>query len=485
VLKNGLYNALGGIVRIGLALVSVPILIRLIGLEDYGVWTLASSVIGFASLAEGGISVSTTYFLARDIAKNDRAGISETLTATFTAILLMASVAACIFYFGSELFTSFFQKLKSEQYIQVLTSLKIGSFVLWARLLQQHLIGVMQAYEQYRLINILGTIQNSISTIGLIAVAIAGGGVIELMLWQAIQSVGSLVAHLVVGKKIAHYATPKFSWNTSKSIEIFRYSAVAWTGSLGSALFTQGDRLIVGSILDLKTLGIYAAIANIVTQINSLSSLPIAPLLPSIAKHAAQRDADRAVIKQQLKQGLELNALVAFSLGVFIIVMASWITKIIIGPEQTANSIKALQIAGIIYAIYSLNAVGYYILYALGKTKTCTTIHLSSAVISLGLIALTSKYFGLLGAILGNSGYILTILMTILSMKMLDINIGFLVRCLYFPVIWFIGSAWVGIAINGFWEIAKITIYILELLIIIYWFIKSNFKNFPRRSYSS
>jgi O-antigen/teichoic acid export membrane protein len=35
-LKNGFYNTSAGIIRIGLAILTIPLLIRLIGIEDYG-----------------------------------------------------------------------------------------------------------------------------------------------------------------------------------------------------------------------------------------------------------------------------------------------------------------------------------------------------------------------------------------------------------------------------------------------------------------
>jgi O-antigen/teichoic acid export membrane protein len=474
VLKNGLYNVLGGAVRIGLALIGVPVLIRLIGIEDYGVWTLASSVIGLATLAEGGISVSTTFFLSKDIVHDDRVGISETLTITFLAIVIMATTAAAFFYFEADFFLSFFQNLKRENHIQAVEALKVGSLVLWTRLLQQHLVGLMQAYEKFNLVNILNTIQNSLGTLGLIVVASFGGRTIEMMKCQAIISIGVLVGYLILSKKIVNYAMPHIIWNKPKSIEIFRYSSIAWTGSLGSALFTQGDRLIVGSILDIKSLGIYAAIANIASQINTLSALPIAPLLPVIAKYSTQKNRSQTEIKSSLKLGLGMNVLISFGLGSLIILMSKEIIKVIAGDHFSINSVYGLQISGIIYSIYSLNAVGYFALYALGKTKTCTSIHLFSSILSLILIAGLATRMGLIGAILGNCGYITTFLMTVLGLKALKIETSFLYKCLAIPSTLFLINILINISIQDSSELTRIMIYLLEVLPILIWFVKSN-----------
>jgi O-antigen/teichoic acid export membrane protein len=474
VLRNGLYNAAGGVVRIGLAILAVPVLIRIIGIEDYGVWTLASSIIGLATLAEGGLTVTTTFFLSKDIAHDDKVGVSETLTSTFIAISLFATIAASFLYFGSEFIVSFFPKLKSDQYIQALTAFKLGSLVLWARLLQQHLVGLIQSYEKYGLLNILGTIQNTISTLGLIIIAALGGRVIEMMEWQVLQGFGALATYYLFSSKIIKYADPHFIWSHSRSIAVLKYSSVAWAGSLGSALFTQGDRLIVGSLLSVESLGIYAAITSIVGQINTLSALPISPLLPSITKLSTSTNTGTSEIEKKLRQSLQLNVLIAFSLGALIVAMAEKILTEILGTNVSISAIHALQFAATIYAMYSLNAVGYYILYALGKVKTCTIIHFLSAVLSLVIILILSSKIGLIGAVIGNCGYILTCLMTIVSLNELKVKVSLWFKWLVFPFVWFLISMLSSLIFQELNDATKFSLYLLEVFVVLSWFIKTN-----------
>jgi O-antigen/teichoic acid export membrane protein len=475
VLKHGFYNALGGVIRIGLSIIIVPLLIRLIGIEDFGIWTLSSSIIGIATLAEGGLTISTTFFLSKDISSNDRVGISETLTLTFTAMFIMSSIAALIVYFGSDLFVSLFPHLPNEKQLQSLETVKIGSLFLWAKLLQQHLIGLIQAYEKYGLLNLLGAIQNIAINLGLIIVAISSGNIIEMMKWQALQGFLFLIVYIVTGKKIVGSIRPSLGWNRIKAAAVFRYSSVAWLGSLGGAFFAQGDRLIVGSILDARNLGIYAAITSIASQINTLSALPISPLLPKITKLLAHKELEASEIKKILKQGIEINAGIAFFLGSLIFVTSETILKIALKQAYDVNVNQSLQIAGIIYTIYSLNALGYYVLYALNKTKTCTIIHLCSSVLSIFLITLLTKKMGLSGSAIGNCGYILTFLMTVKALNILDLSIFLLAKWLLVPSLWLISVILINSNFHYLNIEARILIYILQVLILFSWFFGVNF----------
>ena len=114
-LKNGFYNTAGGIIRIGLAILTIPLLIRLIGVEEYGLWTLASSVIAIVGLAEAGLATATTVFVSQDLGKEDSDGLSQTLTVTVGAMLILATIAAFALWFGAEGIVSIFTKLDNTQ----------------------------------------------------------------------------------------------------------------------------------------------------------------------------------------------------------------------------------------------------------------------------------------------------------------------------------------------------------------------------------
>ena len=475
--KNGLYNTIGGVARIGISLLSVPIIIRLIGIESYGIWILSSSVISIAALVEGGLSVTTTFYLSKDIANNDNKGLSETLTATLATILFLSTLSSFFLYFSSDYIVRLFPQLQGNQSEIVLNTLRLGSLYLWPRLIQQQFIGIMQAYEEYGLINVLGTLQNIISSFGLILVAYFSGNAAEMMKWQAVISIIALLIYSRSSKKLIQNSNPRIAWNFIKIKQIWKYSSVAWFGTLGSALFTQGDRLIVGSILNIKVLGIYSAISTVAGQINILSALPIFPLVPKLAKLLETEKYNRQAIKAQIKESQELNAFVALVSAGFIILFSKPILLFLIKENINAESIFAMQVSALIYAIYSLNAVGYFSLYGLGEIKLCTFIHVFSSVITLLLIFVLSMNFGLLGAIYGNVGYIATLLMVSLSFKKLKINLKYFYKWLWLPMCCFAIVAAINFIVQDSFDMYYRT-FLLTMFtaILVIWFLVSNSK---------
>ncbi len=79
-----------------------------------------------------------------------------------------------------------------------------------------------------------------------------------------------------------------------------RYSLAAWLVVVGTVLFTQGDRLVVGAVLGTATLGVYAVITSTVLQINSLSATAVLPILPEISSEPLAPSARDAVATKGL-----------------------------------------------------------------------------------------------------------------------------------------------------------------------------------------
>jgi O-antigen/teichoic acid export membrane protein len=143
-LKNGFYNILAGAIRIGLFVLTIPILIRLMGIEAYGVWTLAYSVLGMVTLAEAGLSVATTVFVSQDLRKEETDSLSKTLTITFGAILILSTFALFAIYFSAQPIVSLFPKIDQAQQLILMQALQIGGIVVWVQLIQRALVGVEQ-----------------------------------------------------------------------------------------------------------------------------------------------------------------------------------------------------------------------------------------------------------------------------------------------------------------------------------------------------
>lgn len=421
-LKNGLYNTAAGIVRIGIGLLTIPVLIRTLGIEEYGLWTLAVTTISIVTLAEAGLSLATTMFVSQDLEREDTEGLSQTLTITGGAMLILSVLAGLLLWLFAVPIVGSFAKLQPSQQVVAVQALQLGAVVVWARLLQQVLVGVEQACQRYDLSNAVNTVQTLALSLGMLAVVLSGGKTPELMELQILIAVVGLIAHCWLGWFLLRGFGLRVSWNRRRGVEIFQYSMMSWLTAIGGVLFTQMDKVIVGAVLGTSELGIYAAVTNIATQINVLSALPVQPMMPALSALAVRDDFDPVEVEGRVKQAFIVNSLFALGLGSVLLTVAPFFLTVILGYEPSLNTVLVFRVGVLAYSLYSLNAVGFYLCLGLNAAQMCMTIQVASGVVTLALILVGTNQFGLLGAMLGNMGFVMTWLMNVYGCKLLQIQ---------------------------------------------------------------
>jgi O-antigen/teichoic acid export membrane protein len=445
-LKHGIYNAAAGAIRILLALCTVPILIRCLGLESYGLWALVSAILGLVTLAEGGLSTATTVFVAQDLAQDDRQSLSQTLTVSFSLMFGLATVTALGMQLGAEAIVHHLLRLRPAQQHEAIQALQWSGWVVWTRLMQQVLIGVEQAYQRYGLLNLLNTVQWIGLSLGLLIIAVQGGHAPALMQWQFSAGVVTLLSHGWVVRHLCQHQALQYAWNARKAVDLARQSWMTWVTALGGALFIRGDRIIVGTQLGTEALGIYSAITDMTGAINLFSALPVQPLLPVLSQFKAPTveaigsapgpNPQRPHPQVQIQQAIRLNVCIALGMGLLMSLIAPWVIPLFVGSVIQPQTRLSFQLAVIIYALFSLNAVGYYALLSIA-VEWGMILSIASGIFSLICIAIGASAGGLLGAIIGNAGYLTSCTMVVMALHKLHLPPTLWLRTIYVPLIWF------------------------------------------------
>ncbi len=467
-LKNGIYITLSNVVRAAMGIITIPLLIKTLGIEEYGLWALVYSTVALVFTIEGGISLAATFFITRDL--EHPPNLSSTLSAIAVATLLLSVLATAATYGGAPSLVRFFSALSLQQAQQAQQAIQWGALAVGARLLQQVPISLLQATQQYGIFSLLNLLLATLTTLALVPIALAGGRTMSLMEFFALANVLVLVCYLAVTMRWLRGRNLRFQWQGERFREFLHYSCFTWLSSLGSLLFMRGDRLIVGKVLDIKTLGVYAAITDITVQINNLSAFPVQPLLPAIGNLWQPPHTDRPVLEKVVRQGSQTNALVAVSLGATLFYVAPQLFQMITTRPPSLEEIRCFRIAIVGYTIYSLAGVAYFAMFAIGAARTASIIQVGSGLFALLCISLGVMHGGLTGAAIGNWGYATVLSLVIASMQRMEIPLIDWLKWLKFPLLWFSVAVALCILLEGHlrWQYLFLGI---QLVIIAVWFV--------------
>lgn len=464
-LRNGLYNVGGQTIRSVIALLTIPMLIRFLGIREYGVWSLAYAVLASMTLGYGGLGIAAAVFLSRDLGRGDHREASETLTFVLGSALLLGVALGLILWLIGSILVKPLAAFGSFEREEARRALQIACCGLPLLILQGALVGVEQACDRYAVVNTFQTFQSALGNGGLVLVAWLGGRAAAMMKWQVLAYAALLVAHSWFVFRLARGKRLKLRWSASKAAQIFRFSLATCGSMLGQDVFRQWSRWIVGAVLGAPPLGVYAAITDLTGRVNSFAGTAVQPLAPALSLDAARSIPP----ERRVRQAAHLNALIAIEAGIFLYLLADMVMRVMVPGATSAQDIRGLQIAAIIYALYSINAPSYFILFSAREARTNATVVLSSAVLSLGLIFLGAWRFGLLGAIAGNAGNLGTLMMVIFAMRKVGLTPRRYAAWIAFPLLGMAVALLAGAVLeNHFWW--RLAFVATQAGLLMFWF---------------
>src|SRR5437867_2596921 len=98
---SSMYTAVSGGIRLAVGIASAPLLVRLLGVREFGIWSVVNAMILLAALAEFGITVAFTNELARDNARKDWDLAGRTAATSLAIITALGLVTSVIIFFAA------------------------------------------------------------------------------------------------------------------------------------------------------------------------------------------------------------------------------------------------------------------------------------------------------------------------------------------------------------------------------------------------
>lgn len=399
--KNSVYNVAYLLLNTLFLLLITPIFINHLGTESYGIWVLASDVLGFLTIIDAGFNTAVIKFVSEYNAEDDTIAISETLTVVLGFYLVTGLVAGL----GVAIMTP-----KLIQWFGVSNTLRsqarfaffMSALSIIPSFIRRSLIGVPMAKLRYDWAAVLRLAWTVPHMGGLVIIVTLGGDLTDAMIWQAVVSWGAALLTAWVVIRMLNENVISWSWSWDRLKKIAKFSSFTALTSAGTTLFSRGDRLIVGSILGPSAAGLYAIAASIASRLNQLANSLTHTLMPVVSSKHEKDSTEVYSLFRRTTRALVLAVLGITSVAVF---CAGWGLEFWLGETATGDFVILVRVTLIAYGLYSLNATAYHTLNGLGYPEINTFAVLGASLLVLGLDVVLLPNIGLIGAAVANFGY--------------------------------------------------------------------------------
>lgn len=392
--KNIAANYVGRIWSIASIYLFVPVYLRLLGVEAFGIINFQAVILGVVFFADAGLASAMMREMART---TDRDYLTDLLTSTERVyICICISVAVMIVALSNVLASGWLQSgsisdaelSRYIKYIGVTVGLQFSTSL-------YH--GVLMGLQRQGLANAL-QVGFGIARSALVIIPLLLAPTLDVFLaWQF----GATLVFVIVQRHVAWWAlAPKRAGRFDKTllISIAPFSIGMMAISMISGINTQLDKLLTSKLLPLVDYAHYA-LASIIAQAPVIVTLPIAlavlPRLTGLAESGGTSGLTAIYHRYSY-----IIASLAASVGAMIFVLAPELTTLWIGQREAAVTVPVTRILVVGGILLALQLMPYHLALAHGHNRTNVRLGLASLCVTVPLMIVLTGRFGLVGAAL-------------------------------------------------------------------------------------
>jgi O-antigen/teichoic acid export membrane protein len=379
-----------------------PFIIRTLGQEGYGTWTLITAMTGYMSLLALGVPMASVRYLAQDVAEHDTEKMNRTI-GTCVGLYLMIGGAALVV--GAALAVSFaaFFDIPAALHLQAFAAFALMAIQVSAGFLGLLPEGIMFAHHDFvarNLVRIAGVLLRLCLTVAALTIA---GSLIALAAVQLTCLAFDFSACWFLIRR--RYPGVRFSlgdFDRAVLGRIFSFSVYALLLGAGARLTFETDALVIGALQGVDSIPFYVVANSLIVYVMDFViaiAAVVSPMATTLST-AGGLDQLRAMFLRWSKVALSLTVMA----GLFLIVLGPRFIGVWIDPSYEGPSGQVLQILMISSLVFlPIRGVAIPILMGIGKPKTPTIAFLISGVANVVLSALLIGPFGLAGVALGTA----------------------------------------------------------------------------------
>jgi O-antigen/teichoic acid export membrane protein len=371
--QNTIYNLIGYGIPLLFALFIIPVLLRELGEEKFGLLTLVWVVIGYFSFFDFGVGKALTKIIAEQIGVNQPSDIPGTFWASFFLMLVFSSFGSLLILFISPLLVASVLKISEGLQPETIITFYILALSIPLITTTAGMRGFLEAYQKFSTINIIRTFLGVFSFLGpLICLLLS-----DSLIWIAF----SLVVIRLFVWLIYLFQCIKINSNLKKYISfqrnflkpILRLSGWITISNLIVPILIYLDRFLIGAIISASAIAYYTTPYEIVSKLLLIPGALTGVLFPAFS---ANYSTNPEFTQKISLKAIKYIVLIMYPLVLVIMVFAFEGLSLWLGEKFANNSYFILQIMALGIFVNSVAYIPFSFLQGIGKPEITAKIQL-------------------------------------------------------------------------------------------------------------
>lgn len=413
------------IINTVIQLLYTPLLIRMLGQSEYGLYSLANSIIGYLTVLDLGFGNAIIVYTAkyreqkRDAEEKKLHGMFNMI---FHIIGVFAALIGLLIFFNVDLI--FGSKMTAVEIDKMKIMMLILSFNLFISFFFSIYGSIISAYEKFTFQKILSIINSILKPLIMLPLLFLGYKSIALCLVLTIVNIIVLLSNYIYCKNKLKVSTKYKGFDKKLFKVILGYSIWIFMSVIVDKANWSVDNFVLGAVSGTVAVSIYSIASTLNQMFISLSTAISGVLLPKMSKMVAKNASSEQLTNEMIKVG-RIQYYIIFLMCSGLIIFGKNFIKIWAGPGfEESYYVSLILIIPVCFPL--IQNLGISIMQAMNKYRFRAVSMFVMALFNVIISIFLAKKWGAIGAALGTSFSLIIcniIIINIYYYKNMNLNI--------------------------------------------------------------
>lgn len=371
--RNVVWNLLGSGAPMVVAVFFIPILIRGLGKERFGVLTLAWALIGYASLFDLGLGRALTQLVARKLGAGGQREIPSLAWTSLLLMLLLGLAGTAVVLLISPWLAGRGLNISAALQRETLESFWLLGLSIPFVIVTAGLRGLLEAHQRFGLVNSLRIPMGVFTFGGPLLVLPFSRSLVPVVATLVAGRIVGWAAHLLLCLRVLPGLGRSILWERSAVVPLLRFGGWMTVSNVVGPLMVTLDRFLIGALVSMTAVAYYATPYEVVTKFLVLPGALAGVMFPAFSATFAQ-DGDRTALL--FSRSVKSLFLTLFPITLCTVALAKDGLTLWLGAEFAQHSYRVLQVLAVGVFINSVAYAPSTLLQGAGRPDLTATLHL-------------------------------------------------------------------------------------------------------------
>lgn len=400
--RNSFLNFFGQTGPLLVWVATVPFIIRALGVERFGLLSIAWVAPEYFMFVDLGLGRATTKYVAEAFGKGEKDLVSRFAWTAVSLQLLLGVLGTLGLISITPILTEQILNIPGELEAEGNAAFQVVALSIPLVLVSGSLTGILAAAQRFDLVNAIGAAFNTANPVlTLVGVLWFDWHLTEIVTILLVSRVFTLIAYCWICLHIFPYLARLPRFHSAELRILLTFGGWMTVSSAVVPVLLYLDRFLIGASVTMAAVAYYTVPYDVVTRLWIIPTSLSAALFPAFSMLSGQ--GQRARLASLLSQSMKWMLLI---LGIAVVITTAFARDLLqlwLGPEFASESTLPLQILAIGILVNSMVQVQYAVIQALGRPDLTAKLQLLQVPLHGLLVWWLVSVWGSTGAALAQS----------------------------------------------------------------------------------